>query len=132
MIRELNNPCLNAWEKKNRIRVLRVHKVFGIEVWECVPYIKGEKRKVSRVRMHDFCESKSGLLICRAWEVWCQSKTSKQLKKRLEEIVRESKSIIGVSSPEVLRMSCEEYLAWKIKRETDGIKRRRQEYEAIR
>lgn len=132
MIRELNNPSLNAWEKKKRVRVLRVHKVFGLEIWESIPYFKGEKRKICKIRMHEFYERKSGLLICRAWEVWNQTKTSKQLKKHLEEIVARSKYIIGDYDPEVSSMSCEEYLAWKIKREVEGIKRRREEYNAVR
>lgn len=132
MIRELNNPCLNAWEKKNRVRVLRVHKVFGVEIWECIPYIKGERPKDSKIRMHNFYESKSGLYMCSAWEVWNQTKTSKQLKEHLKGILRQSKSILGVANPEVLDMTCEEYLAWKIKRETEREKRRREEYNAVR
>lgn len=132
MVRELNNPCLNPWEKKSRVRVLRVHKVFGLEIWEVIPYIKGEKRKTWKIRIHGFYERKSGLLVCRAWEVWNRTKTSKQLKKHLGEIVEQSKSIISFAYPEILSMTCEEYFAWKIKREVEGIKRRRAEHNAVR
>lgn len=132
MIRELNNTCLNAWEKKSRVRVLRVHKVFGLEIWETIPYIKGEKGKTWKLRMHSFYERKSGLLVCRAWEVWNRTKTSKQLKKHLGKIVEQSKSIICFAHPEILSMSCEEYLAWKVKREVERTKMRREKHNAVR
>lgn len=118
MIKQLNHPNKKPWEKKTRVRVLRVHKAFRMVIYECVFYKKGEKKKDWEQRTHFYYDAKSGFCLCNAWDIWNQTKSTRQLKKRLQGYVEESKEFFKTMYPEVSEMTVKEYFKWKIERET--------------
>lgn len=118
MIKQLNHPTKKPWEKKVRVRVLKVHKVFGMKVYEDILYEKGEKRKDWEQRPHFYHDAKTGFCLSHAWGIWNQTKSTRQLKKRLQEYFEESKEFFKTMYPEVSEMTVKEYFKWKIERET--------------
>lgn len=118
MVKQLNHPNKKPREKKVRVRVLKVHKAFGMVIYECVFYKKGERKKDWKQRPHFYHDAKTGFCVCRAWDVWNQTKSTRQLRKKIQEYVEMAKCVYKEDCPEVLKMTTEEFCKWKIERET--------------